>query len=295
VNGLLVSRGDQSAAFVVPRASSRSRPCALHCAGSESPAHERFRESRASNRTSATATPRSRRSPAPHDDKATIAITWSPSTTSLVLVRSEHAAFRTDRAFATARSLRRAPVADGGSAPCVTELCVRGSSPPRLGGDADSFCSSGHCGREASREVPLCVASAVRRPEGPGACGRPRGRSLAVGRGSQVGLATAPGRGSTVGSCSRHLLSAPPPPCSTRRLHGASASFRSRARIAGHSMAQPGRSSGETACDDLVRCVHGQRKGDRANGHRSQRICRGSHATTSAGAGRRPGAQAAAA
>ena len=179
--------------------------------------------------------------------------------------------------------------------PSATELCVRGSSPPRPGGDRDSLCSSGPCGREARREVPLCVARAVRRPEGRAACGRPRGRSLAVPRGSQVGLATAPGRGSTVGSCSQHLLSVPPPPCATRRLHGASASFRSWARTAGHSTAQPGRPSGETACDDLVRCVHGQRKGDRANGHRSQRASRGSHATTSAGAGLRPGAQATAA
>ncbi len=128
-----------------------------------------------------------------------------------------------------------------GGVPCVTELCVRGSSPPRLGDGADSFRSSGHCEREARREVPLCVASAVRRPEGPGACGRRRGRSLAVRRGSQVGLATASGRGSTVGSCSQHLLSVPPPPYSTRRLHGASASFWSRARTAGYSMAQPGR------------------------------------------------------
>jgi len=198
-------------------------------------------------------------------------------------------------AFATARSWRRAPIADGGSVPGVRELCVRGSSPPRLGGDADSFSSWGHCGREATREVPLCVARAVRRLEGPAACGRPRGRSLAVRRDPRVGLATAPGRGSTVGSRSQHLVSVPRPPCSARRVHGASASFRSRARTAGYSTAQPGRPSGETACDDLVRCVHGQRKGDRANGHRSQRVSRGSHATTSAGAGRRPGAQATAA
>jgi len=198
-------------------------------------------------------------------------------------------------AFATARSWRRAPIADGGSVPGVRELCVRGSSPPRLGGDADSFSSWGHCGREATREVPLCVARAVRRPEGPAASGQPRGRSPAVPRGSRVGLATAPGRGSTVGSRSQHLVSVPRPPCSARRVHGASASFRSRARTAGYSTAQPGRPSGETACDDLVRCVHEQRKGDRANGHRSQRVSRGSHATTSAGAGRRPGAQATAA
>ena len=179
--------------------------------------------------------------------------------------------------------------------PCVTQLCVRGSSPQRLGADADSFCSSGRCGREARREVPRCVARAVRRPEGPAARGRPRGRSLAVPRGSQLALATAPGRGSTVGSCSQHLLSVPPPPCSTRRLHGASASFRSTARTAGYSTAQPGRASSETACDDPLDAVHGHRKEDRAHGHRSQRARRGSHATTSAGAGRRPGAQATAA
>ena len=111
--------------------------------------------------------------------------------------------------------------------PWVTQLGVRGSLSQRLGGDADSLCSSGRCGREARREVPLCVARAVRRPEGRAASGRPRGRSLSVPRGSQVALATAPGRGSTVGSCSQHLLSVPPPPCSTRRLQGASASFRS--------------------------------------------------------------------
>jgi hypothetical protein len=121
-----------------------------------------------------------------------------------------------------------------GASRVEAELCVRGSSARLLGGDADSLCSSGHCGREARRVVPLCVARAVRRREVRATCGRPRGRSLPVPRGSQVGLATPPGRGSTVGSCSHHLLSVRPPPCATCRLHGASASFRSWARTAGH-------------------------------------------------------------
>jgi len=78
------------------------------------------------------------------------------------------------------------------------------SSPPQLGGGVGSFCSWAHCGLEAGREVPLCFARAVRRPEGSAACGRPPDRSLLV-CGSRDGLATAPGRGSTGGSCSQHL------------------------------------------------------------------------------------------